>query len=96
VDFPAVAGSGFFEEPNFLHGPLGSQSPAGLSFTGKSPLSWAVGTITRPDRVAAARRRRDEDRADYARAAKRLRALAAGRSKVLTRDEFLRALDLRN
>lgn len=76
-----------------------------MSLAGRTVQSRTVGTITqtksrqaaerRARRAAQARRRRSEDRADYDRAAKRLVDIDVGRVKPLSREEFLRALDLR-
>jgi hypothetical protein len=49
---------------------------------------------TRERRAAQARRRRAEDRADYALAAKRCADIDAGRVKVYSREEAIRELGL--
>jgi hypothetical protein len=81
---------------------LGLLVAAGLSFGRKRPHSDDMGNIAtktatsdRVRRAANARRRRAEDKADYALAKKRLADIDAGRVKALSREEFLRALDLR-
>ncbi len=61
--------------------------------TAKAPTNAAA---TRRRRAERARRRRAEDKADYAIAVKRLAAIEAGQSQVLTREQFLHALDLRD
>ena len=76
-----------------------------LSMAGKPPLSPDMGNIatkTKPSpaarrthRAAQARRRRAEDRSDCVIAVKRCADIDAGRVTPLTRQEFLRALDLR-
>lgn len=70
---------------------------AGLSFGRASAPSRGMDTATRRKltRAEQARRRRAEDKADYALAAKRCAEIDAGRSKVYTREEALRVLGIR-
>lgn len=75
---------------------------AGLSFAGRRVHSRAMGNTMakttpaalRARRAAQARRRRAEDKADYARIVKRLADIEAGRSKVYSREEAWRVLGL--
>lgn len=61
-----------------------------LTKTSKSPRLTAHPS----KRVALVRRRRAEDKADLTIALKRCADLDAGRTKTLSREEFLRDMDL--
>ena len=82
---------------------LGLLALVGLSFGEKRAQSRTVGTMTqtktrpaslRARRAGQARRRRAEDRADYAIAVKRCADLDSGRAKALNPEEVWRALGL--
>ena len=82
---------------------LGLLAHVGLSFDAKRAQSPVVGTMTqsksrpaslRARRAAEARRRRAEDRADYAIAVKRCADLDSGRAKALNPEDVWRALGL--
>lgn len=87
----------------WIYGALGLLALASLSFAGNRAQSPVVGTMTqtktrptslRARRAAQARRRRAEDRADYAAAVKACQLLDAGKAKLLDPETVWRDLGL--
>lgn len=66
----------------------------GMSTATKTKKPAAKTAAERARRAKLARIRRAEDKADLAIARKRLADIDAGKAKVLTREEFLREMDV--